>query len=75
MNKFIMNKLSEILILAALLVLPSSLSAQNWEVGGGVGGNFFTSQTVQNAVTSGDAGLSNAIAASFWLGNNSSHLL
>jgi len=50
---------------------PSAF-AQKWEIGGGVGGSFYTTQTVKNAAGSGDAGLSNGLAASFYLGNNSS---
>ena len=54
--------------------VPAAL-AQKWEVGAGVGGSFYTSQTFSNAVTRADAGLSNAIAVSAWLGNNPGRLL
>lgn len=54
--------------------VPAAL-AQKWEVGAGVGGSFYTSQTFSNAVTNADAGLSNAVAVSAWLGNNPGRLL
>ncbi len=62
------------ILIGSLAVVPSA-TAQTWEVGGGVGGSFFTSQSVKNALSSGDVTLSNAVAASFWLANNSSHLI
>jgi hypothetical protein len=49
--------------------------AQKWEVGGGVGGSFFTSETFKNSVSSADASLSDGVAASIWLGNNTGDLL
>lgn len=52
----------------------SSAFAQKWEVGGGIGGAFFTSNTVSNGGSSGSAGLDDAVAASFWLSNNSGRL-
>jgi hypothetical protein len=60
-------------MLASIAGAPSAL-AQKWEIGGGVGGSFYTSQTVKNAVGNGDVGLSNGLAASFFLDNNSNHL-
>ena len=65
------------IFIASFSFSPAAL-AQKWEVGGGAGGSFFTSNMefgVKNAVASGDVSLANAIAASFWLANNSSHLL
>lgn len=50
-------------------------SGQKFEVGGGVGGGFYTSDDVRNGATTGTASLANAVDGSFWLGNNSSHLL
>src|SRR5579863_8939613 len=55
-------------VLAGLLV-PAAF-AQKWEVGGGVGGSFFTSETVSNPAQNGSASLSDGIAASFWVANN-----
>jgi hypothetical protein len=54
--------------------VPAAL-AQKWEIGAGVGGSFYTSQTFSNAVGRADAGLSNAVAVSAWLGNNPGKLL
>ncbi len=46
--------------------------AQKWEVGAGIGGAFYTSQTFKNAVGSADVSRANGLAVSAWLGNNSS---
>ena len=54
--------------------MPAAL-AQKWEVGAGVGGSFYTSQTFTNAVGRADASLSNAVAVSAWLGNNPGRML
>jgi len=54
-----------------LLALAPAALAQKWEVGVAGGGSFYTSQTFKNAVTTADAGLSNGLVASAWLGNNS----
>jgi hypothetical protein len=62
-------------LLIAFGAFTQTALGQRWEIGGGVGGSFFTSQTVKNGLTSGDAGLANGIVGSFWFGNNSSHLL
>lgn len=62
------------IMIGSLAIAPAAF-AQTWEVGGGAGGSFFTSQSVKNAISSGDVTLSNAVAASFWLANNSSHLI
>ena len=70
-----MQKSCLIATLAGFLYLNPCAFAQKWEVGGGIGGSFFTSQQVKSAVLTGDAGLANAVTASAWLGNNSSHLL
>jgi hypothetical protein len=56
-------------------VFSCAAMAQKWEVGVGGGGDFYTSQTVQGAVSSADASLTTAIAASAWLGNDSGRLL
>ena len=58
----------------ALACVPT-LFGQKWEVGGGVGGSFYTSQDYKNALGSAKAGLSDGVSASFWLGNNSGNLL
>lgn len=70
-----MRKHRVFLLASSILLLPASCFAQKWELGGGIGGSFFTSQTVKNVITSGDASLSDALAASFWIGNNSSRML
>src|SRR6266849_1486676 len=57
-----------------LAAAPGAL-AQKWEVGAGVGGSFYSSQTFTNAIAKVDGSLSNGLAVSAWLGNNSSNLL
>jgi hypothetical protein len=56
-------------VLAALAFAPMAL-AQKWEVGGGVGGSFFTSETVTNPSGNANASLANGLSASFWVDNN-----
>src|SRR5712671_2078374 len=58
-----------------VLAAAPTAFAQKWEIGGGAGGSFYTSQTFKNALGSADAGLSNGVTASFWLDNNTSNLL
>ena len=58
-----------------ILMSTPSAFCQKWEVGGGVGGSFFTSAGIKNAAITGDVSLANATAASAWLGNSSGHLL
>lgn len=58
----------------ALASSPAAF-AQKWEVGGGFGGAFFTSQTFTSAAAQANASMSNGMAVSAWLGNNSGHTL
>lgn len=69
-----MNKVFTIILLSGFMAVPA-VRAQKWEVGGGVGGSFFTSEGIKLAVSSADASLSNGIGGSVWLGNNSGRLL
>ncbi|MGH9559104.1 MAG: outer membrane beta-barrel protein [Bryobacteraceae bacterium] len=46
--------------------------AQRWELGGGVGGGFYTSQNVTSPGGSASAKIASNVAASAWLANNSS---
>jgi hypothetical protein len=59
------------LSLLLLLVCAPVAMAQNWEVGVGVGGAFYNSQTFSNAVGSANASLASGLVTSAWLGNNS----
>jgi hypothetical protein len=56
-------------VLVGLASAPAAL-AQKWEVGGGVGGSFFTSETVTNPSGNANASLANGLSASFWVDNN-----
>jgi hypothetical protein len=55
-------------VVAGLLALMPAAFGQKWEVGGGVGGGFYTSQTITNSVA-GDAAakIAGGLAASAWL--------
>jgi hypothetical protein len=55
---------------AVMSVLPAAM-AQRWEVGGGVGGGFYTSQDVTNPTGSASAKIQTNVAGSVWLDNHS----
>lgn len=61
-------------VLCAAALAPAAL-AQKWEVGGGVGGSFFTSETVTNPSGNANASMATGLAASFWAGNSNSNRL
>jgi outer membrane protein W len=44
--------------------------AQSWEVGGGVGGGFYTSQNVTSPAGTASAKLQTGLSGGAWLGNN-----
>ena len=57
-----------ITLLAGLLALTPAAFGQRWEVGGGAGGGFYTSQTFTNAaVGNADAKIGAGPAAGAWL--------
>jgi hypothetical protein len=60
--------------LAACACAPLAL-AQKWEVGGAVGGDFYTSQIVSNPLGNADASLAKGFAVSAWLANNTGQTL
>lgn len=60
------------LFVCATLVLASSASAQKWEFGGGVGGGFYTSDTVTSPSGSAGAKFNMGVAGSAWLANTTS---
>jgi opacity protein-like surface antigen len=55
-----------------LLATAPAAFAQNWEVGVGGGGNFYTSQTFTNPAGNASAKLASGFIVSAWLDNNSS---
>lgn len=57
--------------LAAMALAPSAF-AQRWEVGGGAGGGFYTSQDISGASGSASAKIQSNVAGSAWLDNNGS---
>jgi hypothetical protein len=60
-----------VFLFAALACAPAAL-AQKWEVGVGVGGAFYNSQTFTNGAARANASLNSGMAASAWFGNNPS---
>jgi hypothetical protein len=57
-------------ILSMALVCSATLTmAQSWEVGGGVGGGFYTSQDVTSGSGSASAKIQTGPVGSVWLGN------
>lgn len=54
-------------------VLAPAAMAQHWEVGGGVGGGFYTSQDVTNGNASASAKIQTNLAVSAWLDHNSAN--
>lgn len=57
-------------LLVCLAVLAPAAMAQRWEVGGGAGGGFYTSQDVSLAGSSVAAKIDSNVSGSFWLDNN-----
>jgi hypothetical protein len=57
-------------ILPILIVCSVAAMAQKWEVGGGVGGGFYTSQDVTSSAGSASAKLQTGLAGGVWLENN-----
>jgi Outer membrane protein beta-barrel domain len=57
-------------ILSVLFVCSVAAMAQKWEVGGGVGGGFYTSQDVTASGGSASAKIQTGLAGGAWLGNN-----
>src|SRR5580700_3680010 len=61
-------KLLQMLLVSSAVLTPLAM-AQSWEVGGGVGGGFYTSQTVSSPYGSASAKIQTGLAGSAWLGN------
>jgi hypothetical protein len=52
------------------VALAPAMLAQQWEVGGGAGGGFYTSESVTAPGGSASAKIDSSVAGSVWLGNN-----
>jgi len=63
-------KTTRMLVVCLLAAAPAML-AQRWEVGGGAGGGFYTSQDVSLGSQSVAAKIATNLAAGAWLANNS----
>ena len=57
-------------LVVSVAVLAPAMFAQRWEVGGGAGGGFYTSESVTAPGGSASAKIDSNVAASAWLGNN-----
>ena len=58
------------LVVCALTALVPAARAQKWELGGGFGGGFYTSQDVTSPGGSAAAKIQSNMSGSAWLGNN-----
>lgn len=58
------------LLFVCFAALATGAFAQSWEVGAGVGGGFYTSQTVSSPAGSASAKIQNGLAGSVWVGNS-----
>ena len=63
-------QLSRAVLTGLVLAMLPAAFAQRWEVGGGVGGGFYSSQTFTLPTGSADGGFSGGLAASVWVGQN-----
>jgi hypothetical protein len=63
-----MKTLHMLLAGSALFAIPAM--AQSWEVGGGVGGGFYTSQDITSPCGSASAKIQTGLAGSVWVGNS-----
>lgn len=68
-----MKLITRIVLTLAVAAAPAAF-AQKWEIGGGAGGGFYTSQDVTNPLGSGTGKFSSNVAAAAWLGNNNGKL-
>jgi hypothetical protein len=57
------------MLLVCSAVVAPRVMAQSWEVGGGVGGGFYTSETVSSSAGSASAKIQTGVSGSVWLGN------
>jgi hypothetical protein len=63
------------MLVVCLVGLAPGLMAQRWEVGGGAGGGFYTSQDVSLGSSSVSAKIASNVAGSAWVANNSQNKL
>jgi hypothetical protein len=63
-------KLASVLVVCSSLSLVPAALAQRWEVGGALGGGFYTSQDVSAPGGSASAKIQSNISGSAWVGNN-----
>ena len=63
-------KLTNMLVVCSSLALVPAALAQRWEVGGAIGGGFYTSQDVSAPGGSASAKIQSNISGSVWVGNN-----
>jgi hypothetical protein len=61
-------KILQMLLVFSAVVAPRVM-AQSWEVGGGVGGGFYTSQSVSSSAGSASAKIQPGLSGSVWVGN------
>ncbi len=64
-------KLARLLVVSLAVAIMPAAMAQKWEIGGGAGGGFYTSQDVTLSGASAAAKIGSNLAGSAWLDNNS----
>lgn len=64
-----MKRTSLLVVCSSLALVPAAF-AQTWEVGGAVGGGFYTSQDVSLSNSSASAKIQSNISGSAWIGNS-----
>ncbi len=65
-------KLARILVVCAGVAAMPAAWGQKWEIGGAVGGGFYTSHDITSPTGSASASIQPNITGSFWLGNSGS---
>jgi len=63
-----MNRTSMLIVCFSLALVPAAM-AQRWEVGGAIGGGFYTSQDVSSGGSSASAKIQSNISGSAWVGS------
>ena len=63
-------KLTRLLVVCSFVGIVPASFAQRWEIGGAVGGGFYTSNDVTSPAGTATAKIQSNVSGSAWLGNN-----
>ena len=64
-----------LLTVCGIMAFVPAAFAQRWEVGGGIGGGFYSARDISSPGGSASAKIKSNVSASAWLGNNSHNRL